>query len=280
MRKTRRNRRQRKTRKHFTGGALKDDLVTVNLISSNPFKDVTEYEKFLKIYPNVNAKTIINFRPTPILQYAIYNNNPAVVKYILDRFNLTDVNNNEDLANTDEENIRKNKEFLNEYLRYAITKRDAPNPINLRDNGNQNDINCRKQIISLLIEKGAITELRPFQGLDNRFLNHALGKQADSSQQQIDEDNFKKRKRSITESVNTSRLIDRIGTGLHNKGLGRANPFNHEPVVSNIFSYMHPASDEYIANRSITQKSLRRLADEKAENENRRISKTYSPPAV
>lgn len=278
MRKTRRNRRQRKTRKRFTGGALKDDLVTVNLISSNPFNSVSSYKKFLEINPNANAKTIINLRPTPILQYAIYNNNPEVVKYVLDRFNLTDVNAPEDLANTDEENIRRNKEFLNEYLRYAIIKKDAANGVNLINN--VNDINRRKQIISLLIEKGAITELRPFQGLDNRFLNHALGKQADSSQQQIDEDNFKKRKRSITESVNTSRLIDRIGTGLHNKGLGRANPFNHEPVVSNIFSYMHPAPDEYIANRSITQKSLQKLADEKAENENRRISKTYSPPAV
>jgi hypothetical protein len=272
MRKTRRNRRQRKTRKRLIGGAVKAASIRIALYKpNNPFLNQTNLIRFLQENPNINAKTIVN-DGLPILMHTIYSNDPEMVKQLLNRFNLTDVNSNEDLANTDEQNIGKNKEFLDEQLRYA-TRYDAQGRIDLRNN--PTDIANRKKIISLLMEKGATAYFWPEQGQINPFIAHALGKKADPSAAN-DAAMFEKTRQSIIDRAHTSQLIDRVDRGLQNKGFGQENPFNSDLVKSNVFNYLTPAPSEYRDNPLTTSENLGFANEDEYATMLRRLGKTYS----
>lgn len=272
MRKTRRNRRQRKTRKRIIGGAVKAAHVRVELYgSNNPFFSLSYFKRFLQENPNINAKTIVNMSSS-ILMFTIYYNDPNMVKHVLDRFNLTDVNSEEALANTNEQNIKKNKEFLDEHLRFA-TRYDAQGRVDL--NNNPTDIANRKKIISLLMEKGATAYFWPEQGQINPFIAHALAKKADPSAAN-DAAMFEKTRQSIIDGAHTSQLIDRVDKGLQNKGLGRENPFNSDLVKSNVFNYLTPTPSEYRDNPLTTSENLGFANEDEYATMIRRIGKTYS----
>jgi len=266
MRKTRRNNRQRRTRKRVIGGA-KAERVNMTLYGpTTPFSNLAHFRQFFQKNPDISAKTTINGASDTILRNAIYANDPDIVKFLLDRFDLTE-----------EEGVNSNINFLNDELRYAIIKYNAKKGVDLRNN--ETEITKRKQIISLLIEKGARSEYRPNIYSDNRFVAHAFRKQQEPAEVDNTMFDFETARQSIVDRKNTSQLIDRVDAGLHNKGLGRENPFNSDIVVSRVFDFLNPTAGEYRNNRSITRENMGMLAEDKAARDIKRYRRTDSPQA-
>ena len=122
-------------RKHVGGNKI--------VFDNNSFKNLENIIKFFDKYPDATAKSNNGNPELSVLRYAIYYNNPDVVDYVLNKF---------DVITEDDQT------FLNNQLTNAANRFDAANNIDILEESN---INNRKTIISLLIEKGA-SPLPPF----------------------------------------------------------------------------------------------------------------------